>query len=40
MSYFNGLIDFVGAHPHFAFAAVLLLALSEAVPVVEAVPAA
>jgi membrane protein DedA with SNARE-associated domain len=37
MSYFNGLIDFVGAHPHFAFAAVLLLALSEAVPVVGTV---
>ncbi len=33
MSYFHGLIDFVGDHPHFAFGAVLLLALSEAVPV-------
>jgi membrane protein DedA with SNARE-associated domain len=37
MSYFHGLIDFVGAHPHFAFAAVLVLALSEAVPVVGTV---
>ena len=33
----QGLIDFVGAHPHFALMAVFLLALSEAVPVVGTV---
>jgi membrane protein DedA with SNARE-associated domain len=34
MSYFNALIDFIGAHPHFAFVTVLILALSEAIPMV------
>ena len=33
----QGLIDFVGSHPHFAMMAVFLLALSEAVPVVGTV---
>jgi hypothetical protein len=33
----QGLIDFVGSHPHFALMAVFLLALSEAVPVVGTV---
>jgi len=33
----QGLIDFVGSHPHFALVAVFLLALSEAVPVVGTV---
>ena len=37
MSHFHGLIDFVGSHPHFAFVSVLLLALSEAVPVIGTV---
>jgi membrane protein DedA with SNARE-associated domain len=37
MSYFNTLIDFVGSHPQFAVIAVLLLALSEAVPVIGTV---
>jgi len=35
--YFQGLIDFVGSHPHFALIAVFLLALSEAIPVVGTV---
>jgi membrane protein DedA with SNARE-associated domain len=35
--YFRGLIDFVGSHPHFAFIAVFLLALSEAIPVIGTV---
>ena len=35
--YFHGLIDFVGSHPHFAFVAVFLLALSEAIPVIGTV---
>ena len=34
MSHFFGLTDFLGNHPEFAFAAVLLLALSEALPVI------
>jgi membrane protein DedA with SNARE-associated domain len=33
----QGLIDFVGSHPHFALIAIFLLALSEAVPVVGTV---
>jgi membrane protein DedA with SNARE-associated domain len=33
----QGLIDFVGLHPHFALIAIFLLALSEAVPVVGTV---
>jgi membrane protein DedA with SNARE-associated domain len=36
-SYLHGLLDFVAAHPNFAFAAVFLLALSEAIPVVGTV---
>ena len=35
--YFSGIVDFVGAHPNYAFVAVLLLALSEAIPVVGTV---
>ena len=38
-SYFAAVVDFVGAHPHYALAAVFLLALSEAIPFVgTAVP--
>ena len=33
-SYFAAVVDCVGAHPHYALAAVFLLALSEAIPVV------
>src|ERR1700719_4646550 len=36
-SYFQGLVDFVGAHPQLSFFAVFLLALSEAIPVVGTV---
>src|SRR5262245_24921474 len=36
-SYFEGLFDFVGAHPQVSFLAVFLLALSEAVPVIGTV---
>jgi membrane protein DedA with SNARE-associated domain len=36
-SYFQGLVDFVEAHPQLSFVAVFLLALSEAVPVVGTV---
>ena len=36
-SYFAAVVDFVGAHPHYALAAVFLLALSEAIPVVGTV---
>ena len=36
-SYFYGFVDFVGAHPHYALTAVLLLALSEAIPVIGTV---
>jgi membrane protein DedA with SNARE-associated domain len=36
-SHFQGLIDFVGSHPHLAVSAVFLLALSEAIPVVGTV---
>jgi membrane protein DedA with SNARE-associated domain len=36
-SYFHTLIDFVGSHPDFAFVAVFLLALSEAIPVIGTV---
>ena len=35
--HFQGLINFVGSHPHYAFIAVLLLALSEAMPVIGTV---
>ena len=37
MFHFHELIDFIGSHPHYAFAAVLLLALSEAMPVIGTV---
>jgi membrane protein DedA with SNARE-associated domain len=37
MSHFFGLADFIGAHPELAFIAVLLLALSEALPVIGTV---
>ena len=36
-SYFDGLVDFVGAHPQLSFLAIFLLALSEAVPVIGTV---
>jgi membrane protein DedA with SNARE-associated domain len=36
-SYFEGLVDFVGAHPQAPFLAVFLLARSEAVPVIGTV---
>src|SRR5262245_1253404 len=36
-SYFERLVDFVGAHPQLSFLAVFLLALSEAVPVIGTV---
>jgi membrane protein DedA with SNARE-associated domain len=36
-SYFDGLVDFVGAHPQLSFLTVFLLALSEAVPVIGTV---
>lgn len=36
-SFFSAVTDFIAAHPHFAYAAVLLLALSESVPVIGAV---
>jgi membrane protein DedA with SNARE-associated domain len=35
--YFSGIVDFVGAHSNYAFVAVLLLALSEAIPVIGTV---
>ncbi|MBN9033944.1 MAG: phosphatase PAP2 family protein [Rhizobiales bacterium] len=36
-SFFSTLTEFIAGHPHFAYAAVLLLALSESVPVIGAV---
>jgi membrane protein DedA with SNARE-associated domain len=36
-SYFGGVVTFVAEHPHYAFVAVFLLALSEAVPVIGTV---
>lgn len=36
-SFFSAVTEFIAAHPHFAYAAVLLLALSESVPVIGAV---
>jgi hypothetical protein len=36
-SYFERLVDLVGAHPQLSFLAVFLLALSEAVPVIGTV---
>jgi membrane protein DedA with SNARE-associated domain len=37
ISYFTALINFVSAHPHYAYVAIFLLALSEAIPVVGTV---
>jgi membrane protein DedA with SNARE-associated domain len=37
MFHFHGLIDFIGSHPQYAVVAVLLLALSEAMPVIGTV---
>jgi len=37
MAYFDGVIHYVGSHPYFAFLAILLLALSEAIPVIGTV---
>jgi membrane protein DedA with SNARE-associated domain len=37
LSHFFGLTDFIGDHPEFAFLAILLLALSEAMPVIGTV---
>jgi membrane protein DedA with SNARE-associated domain len=37
VSHFHGLIDLIGSYPQFAFVAVLLLALSEAIPVIGTV---
>ena len=36
-TYLHGLLDFVAGHPNFAFAAVFILALSEAIPAVGTV---
>ena len=36
-SYFAEFVNFVGAQPHYALTAVLLLALSEAIPVIGTV---
>jgi membrane protein DedA with SNARE-associated domain len=36
-SYFAGIVDFVGGHPHYAHMAIFLLALSEAIPVIGTV---
>jgi membrane protein DedA with SNARE-associated domain len=36
-SYFAGIVDFTGVHPHYALTAVFLLALSEAIPVIGTV---
>src|ERR1700739_1096263 len=35
--YFFAIIDFIGAYPNFAFVAVFLLAMSEAIPVIGTV---
>src|ERR1043165_5804613 len=37
MTYFSTLFDFVSAHSHYAYIAIFLLALSEAIPVVGTV---
>jgi hypothetical protein len=34
MSYFAGIVDLVGGHPHYALMAIFLLALSEVIPVI------
>ncbi len=36
-SFFSAITEFIAAHPHFAYVAVLLLALSESIPVIGAV---
>jgi membrane protein DedA with SNARE-associated domain len=36
-SFFTEIVNFVGAHPHYALTAVFLLALSEAIPVIGTV---
>ena len=36
-SFFHALIEWIGAHPTFAFVAVFILALSEAIPVIGTV---
>jgi membrane protein DedA with SNARE-associated domain len=36
-SYFAGIVDFIGGHPHYALTAIFLLALSEAIPVIGTV---
>jgi membrane protein DedA with SNARE-associated domain len=36
-SYFSALVDFVSAHPHYAYSAIFLLALSESIPVIGTV---
>ena len=36
-NYFPAIIDFIGAYPNFAFVAVFLLAMSEAIPVIGTV---
>ena len=36
-SYFTGIVDFTGVHPHYALIAIFLLALSEAIPVIGTV---
>jgi len=33
-SFFAGIVDFIGGHPHYALTAIFLLALSEAIPVI------
>jgi membrane protein DedA with SNARE-associated domain len=33
-AFFAAIVDFVSAHPHFAYGAVFLLALSEAMPII------
>lgn len=37
MSYFAGIVDFIGGHPHYALTAIFLLASSEAIPVIGTV---
>jgi membrane protein DedA with SNARE-associated domain len=37
MSFFSALTDYIASHPHLAYAAIFLLALSESIPVIGAV---
>lgn len=37
MSFLSSVTAFIAAHPHFAYGAVLLLALSESIPIVGVV---